>query len=725
MASLPTPPAPGSSYASGTGVNYVNILDGVAGSALFSNANGSPAQGYECEMVLDNVSPVRVANASLLTTDQSATPAPLSWQYVSSIAPAVSWQNSAISVKVTGNTSNGQPIVAAAYDGSALPSMPSGVTPAGVCIVEQPWQVESGTTVAGYVDPNPSSHPNAFHRIFFVPNFLMEGGTVSGGLNSDTASTITYTLAKPLNKHQAPTVTATLTGLNSAAAGATVTPTLVTNSYGQITAIQVALTANQIGNGYTSSASGSLTLNATMPLTYLKGTVLTTETVNLLNNKVIILSVATVTGSKIAIPTFNITNAGHLNEVAGGTFWAQGTDPVIGAFEALGGVNWLAFTVTQDPSMAPIASVKLTLQPTTGGLYAYTGAAKDLATWTPQTSAENYNMSRSTTWGFPSNFVIGTIMKFKLLLTAYDTLGNTVSQNAISGTAVNTDFYYVNLPNVYGAAIASGFIHSSAGVVTASADGWFFSPNGGFNLYADNGGTKTWPNGTLVGNCQTFGTTSDIRYPTSFTGAISITIAAGNSAIPINSDTELWFSAVTVTHGEYMYPDAAGTAVTASPYSVTPPDPNCVPAGTMLETAEGPVPIELVKVGDLVRGYDEYTLEPLTTPVTHHFAYPPADLWQFTTEHGTIVASSEHRPWRKRVWEGPEEGIGHYPPLRHFVPGDITLWEVDGALVESAVLAVEDLHRQEPVFHLSMDEGHMYVAGSLPAHNSQNKQKTQ
>ena len=132
------------------------------------------------------------------------------------------------------------------------------------------------------------------------------------------------------------------------------------------------------------------------------------------------------------------------------------------------------------------------------------------------------------------------------------------------------------------------------------------------------------------------------------------------------------------------------------------------------------ISIELVKIGDLVRGYDEHTLEPLTALVTCTFVYEDRDLYQFTTQAGTIVASHDHRPWRKRAWEGPEP-LGHYPPLRAFVPGDITLWEVDGALVETEVLAVEPLGRTERVYHLTMAEGHMYVAGSLPAHNIQDK----
>ena len=845
--SLPNPPAlPGSGFPS---AYYVNILDGVAGRMFFSNSSGGA--GYVCQTSIGG-SPQQVPMLQLLTQDQALDGCPVGSELTAAGTGATWHLNGVIAVSTP--VLNGSQCIAIDYNGSALPAMPNGVIPAGVTFIEQPWAIEDNGLFQDFMQPNASTDPELFHQIFFVPNFTMEGGTApTAALTSETAQNIVYTLAKPLNSNQTGkvTVTAQLTDLGAGSSPVTVPATLLTNSNNQIYAVSVALTAAQVGNGFSTSANGTVTLNATQTLTYLVGNQLVpSATVALLTNKAIALSVSTVSGTSLAISSFGITNAGHLNMVAGGTFWAQGTDPVIGAFTAIAGVCWTAFTVTQNPAQSPITSVKLTLQPTTGGQYAYTGAAVTLKTWTPL-SSQLYNFAVSDSWTLPSNFAVPTIMQCRLMLTAYDKAGNVVSSYAISGSAVTTEWYYINNPNIYNVA-TTGFVHTSSGTVTAQADGWFFSPNGGFNLYADGGGAKTYPNGTLVSSCQTFGTTTDIRYPTSFTGAISMTVPAGVGAIPVDSTSDLWLSAVTIQHGEVFYPNTVLTVtlytnscvpvgtmvetsagpvpienlkagmvirgydehtlealetevetvyvfddqptlrlttthgslvcstshrvgildagaqldwpaakdikvgqhilwllkgeemVEAEVTEVEPLDPTtvyhltvkaghvfvagsvpahnkgggggCVPAGTMLETAAGPMAIELVKVGDLVRGYDEHTLAPVITPVTHTFTYEDRALYRFTTQAGTIVASHDHRPWRKRAWEGPEP-LGHYPPLRAFVPGDITLWEVDGALVETEVLAVEPLGRAERVYHLTMAEGHMYVAGSLPAHN--------
>jgi hypothetical protein len=143
----------------------------------------------------------------------------------------------------------------------------------------------------------------------------------------------------------------------------------------------------------------------------------------------------------------------------------------------------------------------------------------------------------------------------------------------------------------------------------------------------------------------------------------------------------------------------------------------CVPAGTLFELANGSIPIELVAEGMLARGYDDANMEPVIAEITKVYVYEDRPLMRLTTTMGSLVCSQDHRPYRRQP-DGEECDHGNYPPAHKLVPGDITRWEVSpGDVHEVEVVSVELLEERATVYHVTMDCGHVYIAGSMPAHN--------
>jgi hypothetical protein len=137
--------------------------------------------------------------------------------------------------------------------------------------------------------------------------------------------------------------------------------------------------------------------------------------------------------------------------------------------------------------------------------------------------------------------------------------------------------------------------------------------------------------------------------------------------------------------------------------------PSCLPAGIMIRILGGEKPIEQIQVGDTIAGYAEDTLEPLHSKVIETFVWYDKQMCDLITEEGIIRTSIDHKIYRKldKTWI----------PTRNFQPGDITLWEIDGKLVETKVKKISLRIEKETIYNLAMEKGHIYVGGTLPAHN--------
>lgn len=143
----------------------------------------------------------------------------------------------------------------------------------------------------------------------------------------------------------------------------------------------------------------------------------------------------------------------------------------------------------------------------------------------------------------------------------------------------------------------------------------------------------------------------------------------------------------------------------------------CVPAGTLFETVDGPVAIEDVEAGCSVRAYDDESLELVHATVKTVYVYEDRLMALVKTDLGDLRCSRDHRLWRKqsRKTRGNDP---HWPPVEELLPGDRTLVEVAPGIVrEAAVLEVEPLEAAETVYHVALDNGHVFVAGGFLAHN--------
>jgi hypothetical protein len=138
----------------------------------------------------------------------------------------------------------------------------------------------------------------------------------------------------------------------------------------------------------------------------------------------------------------------------------------------------------------------------------------------------------------------------------------------------------------------------------------------------------------------------------------------------------------------------------------------CVPAGTPVLLADGTsIPIETLRAGMRVAALDEHTLMPMVATVTEMIAKEGEALNLLKTTAGDLPCTPSHTLYRG--------GSKTWVPANRLKPGDTTLWVPEGCFAPTSVwvLAVEATDRVETVYHMHLDQGHVYIAGNVPAHN--------
>ncbi len=136
----------------------------------------------------------------------------------------------------------------------------------------------------------------------------------------------------------------------------------------------------------------------------------------------------------------------------------------------------------------------------------------------------------------------------------------------------------------------------------------------------------------------------------------------------------------------------------------------CVPAGTPLSMADGStIPVEQAAFGMHAMAFDDLTGEPVEATITATWEHQGRDLYRLITDRGELVCSHDHRLYSraKDAWI----------PARNLHEHDVTLTLDGQTLVEAVVLSCEPTGEQATVYHLTLDRGHVYVAGGFPAHN--------
>jgi hypothetical protein len=118
--------------------------------------------------------------------------------------------------------------------------------------------------------------------------------------------------------------------------------------------------------------------------------------------------------------------------------------------------------------------------------------------------------------------------------------------------------------------------------------------------------------------------------------------------------------------------------------------------------------------GDFAEAYDDVTWERLTARVIGTLRYDDRALYRVITDRGELVCSHDHR---LASWED-----AGFPPARHVKAGDVIRWRTPEGIVPAIVSSCEPTGESATVYHVSLDRGHVYVAGDVPAHNSKNQQ---
>jgi hypothetical protein len=133
----------------------------------------------------------------------------------------------------------------------------------------------------------------------------------------------------------------------------------------------------------------------------------------------------------------------------------------------------------------------------------------------------------------------------------------------------------------------------------------------------------------------------------------------------------------------------------------------CFPAGTLVTTALGAMPIDQLAVGDLVIGVDHDGVSQ-ARHVTTVFVHPHHPTLDVVTDASTIRTTVEHP-----MWMG-----GHiYRRAGHLQPGDKIMRCINGLIESSTVLALKPNRSIETVYNIEVDQTHTYIANGYVVHN--------
>jgi hypothetical protein len=133
----------------------------------------------------------------------------------------------------------------------------------------------------------------------------------------------------------------------------------------------------------------------------------------------------------------------------------------------------------------------------------------------------------------------------------------------------------------------------------------------------------------------------------------------------------------------------------------------CFPAGTLVTTASGAMPIDQLAVGDVVIGVDQ---EGILVPrhVTTVFTHPNNVTLDLVTDASTIRTTFVHPMWM---------GGDVYRRAGDLKPGDRIMRCIDGVMESSTVIALKHSRSIETVYNIEVEDTHTYIANGYVVHN--------
>jgi hypothetical protein len=140
----------------------------------------------------------------------------------------------------------------------------------------------------------------------------------------------------------------------------------------------------------------------------------------------------------------------------------------------------------------------------------------------------------------------------------------------------------------------------------------------------------------------------------------------------------------------------------------------CLVAGTMIETARGPIPIEQVQVGDLAwtrKGYRLVSWAGMTRP--------EAEIWRLTCKDGTTVEGTANHPfWIDGAEFTPMDMITLHTAVHQLSKGAKSCVATPSFTVAVPVVAVGPTHGVRRVYGLTVEDAHEYFANGILVKNS-------
>ena len=132
--------------------------------------------------------------------------------------------------------------------------------------------------------------------------------------------------------------------------------------------------------------------------------------------------------------------------------------------------------------------------------------------------------------------------------------------------------------------------------------------------------------------------------------------------------------------------------------------PGCFPGGTLVDTPQGPIPIEDLCVGDIVTAI-ETNGEVMAATIRSVFTTTNR-MWEVQTDQGTLT-TTETQPLCREAGEPRRAG--------ELQPGDVLLQFDGGQFAPAVVESVAATDRTSRVFNLVLDDADVYVAGGFLA----------
>jgi len=143
---------------------------------------------------------------------------------------------------------------------------------------------------------------------------------------------------------------------------------------------------------------------------------------------------------------------------------------------------------------------------------------------------------------------------------------------------------------------------------------------------------------------------------------------------------------------------------------------SCILEGSMIKTPQGEVPIEELKIGDTIIGYDLENNKEVETYIMEQSAHRA----QFYYKVNDLRITAGHPIWTERGWSviEPDE---YYHECKVYgnekPPVDVRRLEIGDKMLNSSVEKIERISCDIPVYNIEVNKFHNYIADNILVHN--------